>query len=101
MKEKTHYGLAPENIPSSKAQWGTITEFALSFDGYEYWGSFEKCAKIGNSKRHDTLTELRTCLFFEQRRWHHFGESPDEESMKYIRGLVEKIRTKVAAGVFD
>jgi hypothetical protein len=94
-KKNPNDGLTAANIPSSKAHWRTITEFALSFDGYEYWGSFEKCAKIANSRRNRTLTELRTCLFFEQRRWHHFGESPDKEAMKYIRGLIEKIRTKV------
>jgi hypothetical protein len=41
---------------------------------------------------------LRTCLFFEQRRWRHFGDEPDEEAMEYIRSVVQKIRAKLAAG---
>jgi hypothetical protein len=44
----------------------------------------------------DTFAELRTCLFFEQRRWRHIGEVPDAEAMAYIRDLVRQIRAKVA-----
>ena len=93
--------LTAESIPSPTAQLDALSEFALSFDGYEYWGSFEKCADIVGARRHSTLTELRTCLFFEQRRWHHFGEPPDDEGLEYIRELIEKIRTKVLDGEID
>ena len=85
------------DIPDPDTDWGYIGEFALSFDGYEYWGSFEKCAEIANSKKDDSLTDLRTCLFFEQRSWWHIGEAPSEKGMEYIRGVVEKIRGRVAA----
>ncbi len=40
------------------------------------------------------LDDLRTCLFFEQRRWRHFDRHPDEKSMTYIRALVEAVRGK-------
>jgi len=43
----------------------------------------------------ESLTELRTCLFFEQRRWHHFGEDPNGQSGTYIHALLEGIRRKV------
>lgn len=85
------------DIPNPDASWREIAEFALTFNGYEVWGSFEKCAEIANAKRQDSLTDLRTCLFFEQRRWRHFGEDPDGEAMAYIRALVEKIRRRVSA----
>jgi hypothetical protein len=88
-------------IPSPKSKWPAIQNFALTYDGYESWGSFEKCAEVANAGRCATLTELRTCLFFEQRRWRHFGESPDREAMKYIRGLVEGIHGKVQAQDID
>jgi hypothetical protein len=84
--------LTVADVPPRDADWNIITEFALTFDGYKIWGSFDKCAEIANARRHDCLTELRTCLFFEQRRWRHFGEEPDAEGMEYIRGLVQKIR---------
>ena len=54
------------------------------------------CAEIANARRHNSLTDLRTCLFFEQRRWRHFGEDPEGEDMAYIREVVEKIRGRVA-----
>jgi hypothetical protein len=83
-------------IPSADAAWHEIVRFAHTFDGYKYWGSHERCAEIANARRIDTLADLRTCLFFEQRRWNHFGESPDAEAMTYIRSLVAQIRAKVS-----
>ena len=63
---------------------------------YEHWGSLEKCAEIANGRQHDTLTDLRTGLFFEQRRRRHFGEQPDEESAAYWRILIAAIRHKLS-----
>ena len=90
-----------DDVPASDAGWSQIGRFALTFDGYERWGSFEKCAEIGNrwAKAYtdgqtlpDSLTDLRTCLFYEQRRWRHYGWEPDEGAMSYIHALVEAIR---------
>ena len=55
------------DIPSADAEMHVIFEFAQSFDGYDYWGA-ERCGEIANERRIGTLTELRTCLFFEHRR---------------------------------
>lgn len=74
-----------------------IQRFALTFDAYQHWGSFERCAEVANAGHNETLTDPRTCLFFEQRRWRHFGYAPDEVSMHYIRDLVAQIRARVAA----
>ena len=102
--------LNASDVPAPGAGFGELGAFALSFNGYDHWGSFEKCAEIGNrwigefAERRalpESLTELRTCLFFEQRRWHHFGESPDGESLVYLRALVDAIRCKVTAGELD
>lgn len=98
MRKIANKDLTLADIPSLDAAWEELGEFALTFDGYEVWGSFEKCADIANSQRQESLTDLRTCLFFEQRRWRHFGEEPDEKAMRYLRGVVEKIRSRVAAG---
>jgi hypothetical protein len=87
--------LTPGDVPQKDADWSTISRFALTYNGYTEAGSFEKCGEIANEHRNSTLDELRTCLFFEQRRWRHFGRLPDDESMKYIRGVVEQIRTKL------
>ena len=68
------------DIPVPDADINEIGCFALTFDGYEHWGAFEKCAEVANAERQNTLTDLRTCLFFEQRRWRHSGYGPDEEA---------------------
>jgi hypothetical protein len=83
-------------MPPQDADWHEIERFALTFDGYKHWGS-ERCAEIANARQHGTLTDLRTCLFFEQRRWRHFGSAPDEENMAYIRSVLEQIRVRVSA----
>ncbi len=98
MHEIANGELTPADVPRSDADWSAIGKFALTFNGYEACGTFEMCAEIANAGRHGSLTNLRTCLFFEQRRWRHFGEDPDEETMKYIRDVVEQIRDRVSAG---
>ena len=89
--------LRADDIPAPDAPWDAIWAFALTFNGYRHCGSFEKCAEIANEKRDATLADLRTCLFFERQRWHHYGDEPDVESEPYIRGLVSKIRNRVLA----
>ena len=84
-------------IPGDSATWDQIASFARTFNAYTHWGSFEKCAEIANARRRETITELRTCLFFEQRRWNHFGCAPEADAMAYIRELIALIRSEVAA----
>jgi hypothetical protein len=90
--------LEPERIPSQEAPWSEIVKFAHTFDGDRHWGSRTACAKIANERRHETLTDLRTCLFFEQRRWNHYGRAPDLLAMDYIRDLLREIRERLAKG---
>jgi hypothetical protein len=86
--------LLAEKLPPADADWDAIQRFALTFDGYKRWGSAERCGEIANARRHSTMTELRTCLFYEQRRWRHFGDVPDEAAMTYIREVLEQIRVR-------
>ena len=103
IEEITNDAFKEGDIPKPNAHWDELCKFALSFNGYNYWG-FEKCSEIANrysdAFRDDqtlpeSLTELRTCLFFEQRRWHHCGFDPDEEALKYIHALVGGISKKI------
>lgn len=75
--------LTLSHIPPQGADQDAIQRFALTFDGYKHWGSFERVAEIANSGHPTTLSEWRTCLFFEQRRWRHFGAEPDAEALKF------------------
>ena len=63
-KEIPNDDIRLQDIPSQKADWSEIQHFALTFNGYGLHNSFEKCAQIANDRQHDTLTNLRICLFF-------------------------------------
>jgi hypothetical protein len=89
--------LRRRDVPAASADWAAIWAFADTFNGYKVHGSFAACAAIANEQRSETLTDLRTCLFFETRRWHHFGDDPDEESEPYIRSLVQRIHDALPA----
>ncbi|MDB5300421.1 MAG: hypothetical protein JWO87_2084 [Phycisphaerales bacterium] len=90
--------LSVTDVPDESADWQAISLFALTFNGYEANGSLENCAAIANERRNETLSDLRTCLFFEQRRWRHYGDEPDDKAMAYIRYLLEQIRGKLVSG---
>jgi len=73
-------------IPCSRSEWGVICRFALTYDGYDHRRGFDACADVANPARAryktdrtlpESLTDLRTCLFFEQRKCHHFGWAPE------------------------
>ncbi len=87
-----------KHTPPENADWDEINLFAHSFDGYTASGSFERCAEIAHARRNTTLTELRTCLFFEARAWRHAGQAPEESDMPYLRELVRQIRYKLSIG---
>lgn len=98
--------LIENDIPSSRASWKKIQPFALTFNGYEHWGSFEKCREVAkhgislyraNHELSQSLTELRTCLFYEARRWRHLEKTPSKPGMEYIHSLLDAIRIRVLA----
>ena len=93
--------LSLSDIPRPSDPFERVQQFGYTFNGFKKLGSFEACAVIANEQRHNTLTELRACLFFEQRRWHHYGDTPEEEARAYQRELVEKIRSKLEANERD
>ena len=87
--------LKASSVPSQDSPLHELIDFAHTFDGYKIWGSFEKCAEIANGKDHSTLDALRTCLFFEARRWRHSGSDPDAEARTYWQHLLTEIRSRV------
>ena len=92
-----------DDLPSPDADGTEVWRLADTFNGFKHWGSIERCAEIANRQFYDqqrdsNLTELRTSLFFECRRRHHYGEPPDWHRRPYVRGLIEKIREMVATG---
>jgi len=99
-----------KHVPSPNADFPTIWEFALTFDGYAEVGD-RACGIFANhvadempaeERKELSLKELRACLFFEQRRWRQnpSGEPDpdpkyDVEEKKHIRGLVRLIRARL------
>jgi hypothetical protein len=96
--------LIDSDIPSRRSSWKKIEPFAFTFNGYDHWGSFKKCREIAqlgvaNYRNHlnfdQSLTDLRTCLFFEARRWKHFEKKPSKNGMEYIHLILDAIRARV------
>ncbi|HVC68864.1 MAG TPA: hypothetical protein VNC61_01235 [Acidimicrobiales bacterium] len=90
-------------IPDRSDTWDAVSSFSLSYDGYAYWDDVSELATRsirGWTRAHtlpDSIDELRACLFYEQRRWHHFGEEPNGRGGQYIWALLCALRTLVAA----
>lgn len=95
LKKFLNTELTAEIVPRADADQPTMAAFALSL----------KCPgltqgeiiNIGNMNRQETLTDLRICLYFEQRRWVHCA-GPDEDGLQRARRLLDMIRAKVIAG---
>jgi hypothetical protein len=98
-EELLNADLTVAHIPSVHAEYKTIAEFALTFDGY---ARFEKIADFSNhalahyhldsdSLKNLTLTKLRACLFYEQRRCRHMGEEPENGDRVYINALLDAL----------
>src|SRR5665213_1399053 len=88
-------GLKLSDVPDESAAWQTIGRFALTFDPAEkdpYHPSPNDPAAVSSAS---SLTDLRAHLFFEQRRWNHFGRLPDAAAMLAIRRLIGLIRAKL------
>lgn len=71
MREISNQELRLADIPGDDAPDFELQEFALTFNGYAEFpddSGRDSCAVIANSKDHRSLSRVRACLFFEQRR---------------------------------
>lgn len=48
-----------------------VFEFAMTFDGYKHFGSFEATSANGRAKKRESLTDLRNELFMSARASRH------------------------------
>jgi hypothetical protein len=96
-------GRPDTRVPDPGATWEEIQTFAQTFNGYEAFGT-EECGRLANELSDAfqrtglldvDLAHLRNALFFEQRRYRHFGFDPDERAMRYIRALAAAIADRV------
>jgi len=99
--------LRPEHMPAPGAAWDVVSRFALTCDGYAEGSGYGGAAGLANEVRARfpegggldalSLSDLRTCLFFEQRRYRHFGAEPEGDELRYVHELLEAIRRSVGA----
>ena len=80
-----------------------IWDYALTVNGYSY-ASLElrrECGDLANERVsgfenngvwEGSFEELRCCLFFEQRRWRHFGIDPDGNELLQVQKLFLAVR---------
>jgi hypothetical protein len=100
--------LTAADIPGEDAgwDWPGIPSFAASFDGYRYWGSFEKCfevARLAEAKNlHDlTLTDLRTILFCMYRSINHDDGHLSDDDLPRMRTIIGEIRKRLNRKAVD
>jgi hypothetical protein len=88
------------HVPETSAPMREIWQFALTYNGYDRHGGSPGAAAIGNdaaARWADTgelpedLATARCALFFEQRRYRHFGTDPQGTKATYIHSLVGRI----------
>jgi hypothetical protein len=90
-------------IPERGDSWDSVASFALTYDGYAYWDDVTELAtraiRAWTRQRvlPTTIDEVRGCLFYEQRRWHHFGEEPTGRGALYLWALLDSLRQLVVA----
>jgi hypothetical protein len=94
--------LTESDLPADDADfsaWEGIPSFAASFNGYQFWGSFEKCFEVNRRVKSQgvqsaTLTELRTALFCQYRSFCHDGEATAYDVSR-SREIIAEIRDRI------
>lgn len=82
-----------EDLPDDKDR-NSVAKFALSFNGYDHFGSFEAAAEASKSKRHQTLDDLRNELFMAFRGSNHRGDDLFLDTYRELLPIfVEKLKS--------
>jgi hypothetical protein len=97
-------------VPAPEDFWFPFVNlFALTYNAYEREGGFEVVAQHAREVREgwnegsdlpESLTELRSALFFEQRFWRNNQSEPREENRRYIDALLVAIH-KLTGGTIS
>lgn len=88
MTDISNEDLTLEALPDV-ADRDSVFEFAMSFNGFKYYGSFEKCAAAAKSRTRQDLSELRNELFFEARASRHRMDDHFLDTYRELRPLIE------------
>jgi len=92
------------DVPDENADIFTISPFALTFDGYaDYPANYSlfsetrRAFEAGSANLNQlSLTDLRTCLFHEQRLQKWSADNPDyKPAVRFMHALVSAIRANL------
>jgi hypothetical protein len=92
--------LSESDVPGPRATWSEIVRFSHRHDGYAM--GFDRLAALSDASLQHfeetgeidpglSLNDLRSCLFFETRRYREFGHTPGYDGARYIHALVAAI----------
>lgn len=71
-----------------------IFRFAMSFNGYEHYGSLKASAAAAQAQRRDSLTAIRNELFFAARAARHGGDDRFLQTYRELLPLFEAYRNE-------
>lgn len=100
--ERLRKGDVPTLEAGDPRRWERFTAFALAWNGYEVFG--DDLGALANHELErfeageplsDDVEVLRGCLFFEQRRWRHYGKEPDGAGWDYISSVLDALRDRL------
>jgi hypothetical protein len=66
--------LTLEHLPEPSDE-SAVFRFAMSFDGYESFGSFAAAAENAGARKRESLTDIRNELFMRARASKHAGDN--------------------------
>jgi hypothetical protein len=101
--------MAAVSLPPDDAEIYEIFRFAThTYAGYVLHGGVEGLGSLANrikARWHESgvlpadADDIRAALFFEARRWHHYGYEPDDQADRYVRALLAQLRISSGAAV--
>lgn len=91
----------PEELP-----WGATAELAYAINGYDVAPALGlgDCGELANRKAEEyeqtgvwtgNAAELWCCLFFEHRRYRHFGYGPEGKALEGLAALYRTLRARL------
>lgn len=80
------------DIPEKFGNWSELIEFAATFD---FRKEEMKAKGIDSLTPESSISEMRSALFHEYRRYNHFGYRPTEEVFQKCIQVVERIRNEI------
>jgi hypothetical protein len=69
-----------------------VFEFAMSFNGYEHFGSFDKAFTEARLRRRQSLVDIRNELFVEARSSRHRGDDEFVDRYRELLPLFQSYR---------